>query len=93
MGVSYGGYGSQVKTDTYRWYKRFLRKISKNPKRIEGLGGMVGLDINVGLERIVLKLPIGYTIDKAIHKKLDSPNTIGQQELFIITIKEHGWPT
>ena len=54
---------------------------------------MTGLDINVGLERIILKLPVGYTVGNAVHKKLDSPNTIGQQELFIITIKEHGWPT
>lgn len=93
VGVSYGSYGSQVNKHTYRAYKSVWKKISKNPKRIEGLESMTGLDINVGLERIILKLPVGYTVDKAVHKKLDSPNTIGQQELFIITIKEHGWPT
>jgi len=54
---------------------------------------VTGVVIDIGHERIQLKLPIGYTVDKAIHTKLDSPNTIGQQELFTITIKEHGWPT
>jgi hypothetical protein len=54
---------------------------------------MIGLDIEVGAERIQFKLPIGYTVDTVVHKKLDSPNTTVQREWVTITIKEHGWPT
>lgn len=54
---------------------------------------MTGVGLEIGHERLVVKLPEGYTLAATEHKKLDSPNTIGQRELVFLTIKEHGWPT
>lgn len=54
---------------------------------------MTGLDIDIGGDRVQLKLPIGYTVDSLVHTKLDSPNTTVQREWVTLTIKEHGWPT